>query len=273
MFRRAFLATMSVPSLGWGQASKAQPRIERAWFGPADRVHGHDALGSGSYPGRLHAAIRLHDRQELATLELPDEAAFEDGLVRLVDLDADHAPELLLVRASRDGGAAMSVFGVESRAGAPLLLELARSPSVGTGRWLNPVGAADFDGDGRQEVVAVLTPHIGGVLTLYRYEPPHLTVVAQERNVSNHEYGRPEQQLAAVVTRNGRPAVAIPDQSRRRLRFLEPTPGGAWKSAMPDMAFDEPIQRVEVADGERLQVQAGSRTWSINQTLTRKEAR
>jgi len=39
------------------------------------------------------------------------------------------------------------------------------------------------------------------------------------------------------------------------------------------MAFDEPIQRVEVADGERLQVQAGSRTWSINQTLTRKEPR
>lgn len=60
------------------------------------------------------------------------------------------------------------------------------------GRWLNQVGMADCHGYGQQDVVAVSTPHIGGVLTLYRYQPPHLVPMALERDVSNHVYGQVE---------------------------------------------------------------------------------
>ena len=45
---------------------------------------------------------------------------------------------------------------------------LAESKPIGrANRWLNIVGAADCDGDGKKEIVAVITPHIGGNLTLY----------------------------------------------------------------------------------------------------------
>ncbi|PMR68583.1 hypothetical protein CR158_22340 [Halomonas heilongjiangensis] len=35
-------------------------------------------------------------------------------------------------------------------------------------RWLNPVGVADLSGNGEAEIAAVTTPHIGGVLRVYR---------------------------------------------------------------------------------------------------------
>ena len=261
MFRRTFLASLAAPG-GALAAPPARPVLVRAWWGPADRVHGHDALGTGSYPGRVHGTVREGAREYEVALELPPDAAFEDGLLRLADLDADGSPELVLVTASRTAGAAIVVLGLERRGdGDAMLVEQARSPAVGRGRWLNPVGMADFDGDGRQEVVAVATPHIGGVLTLYRVQPPHLVPIASERNVSNHAYGEREQQLAAVLTRQGRPVVAIPDQGRRRLRFLAPTSHGGWQAVAAEVVFDDPIERVRSADGRRLEVRAGTRSW------------
>jgi len=259
VLRRTFLASLAAPcSLLAGEVPAAPPVIERAWFGPADRSHGHDALGIGRYPGRLYAIVRDSGRQHEVHLDLPVDAAFEDGLIRLADLDADGSPQIVLVAASRSAGAAVTVVGVERRDGAPVLLERARGPSVGPGRWLNPVGMGDFHGDGRQDVVAVTTPHIGGVLTLYRYQRPHLVPVAFERDVSNHVYGEVEQQLAAVTIRDGRRCVAIPNQSRHRLRFLAPTLRGGWVAIASDAVFDHPIQSVRSLEGNRLQVQAGT---------------
>lgn len=164
MFRRSFLASFAAPSsLPASQASADPPVIERAWCGPADRAHGHDALGIGHYPGRVYAVIRDSGRQYEVHLDLADDAAFEDGLIRLADLDADGSPQIVMVVASRLAGAAITVLGVERRDGAPVLLERARSPSVGPGRWLNPVGIADFQGRGQQDVVAVVTPHVGAL--------------------------------------------------------------------------------------------------------------
>ena len=259
MFRRTFLASLAAPcSLLASEALIPPLMIERAWFGPADRAHGHDALGTGRYPGRVYAIVKNSGRRHEVHLALPVDAAFEDGLIRLADLDADGSPQIVLVSASRMAGAAITVLGVERRDGAPVLLERAHGPSVGSRRWLNPVGVGDFHGDGQQDVVAVATPHIGGVLTLYRYQRPHLVPVAHERDVSNHVYGEVEQQLAAVTTRDGRRCVAIPNQSRHRLRFLALTLRGGWVAVAPDAVFDQPIQSVRSVEGNRLLVQAGT---------------
>ncbi len=259
MQRRAFLATLVPPSAAaLAQAAGKRPILRRAWLGEADRRHGHDALGTGSYPGSLHALVEHEGQLTAVRLDLPADAAFEDGLVRRVDLSGRGSDDIVLVAASRLAGAAIVVYGVELHGTRPVLRERARSEAVGRGRWLNPVGFGDFDGDGRLEVVSVSTPHIGGVLTLYRYQPPHLVTLAKTGNVSNHAYGQQEQRLAAVRKRHGRVAVAIPDQSRYRVRTLSVAKDGGWEAVEADVMFESPIDRITPTGASRLEVLAGA---------------
>ncbi len=267
--RRGFLVAVTAATIAPRAMARSGPAshpalagasVRQVWLGTADRRHGHDALGAGAYPGTLHARVEIGGRVHSVRLELPAEGAFEDGLVRTADLDGDGSAEVVVVSATREDGAALTVYGIDASSPAPVLVERARSPSVGRMRWLNPVGVGDFDGDGCLELVSVSTPHIGGVLTLYRYAPPRLVPVAWERDVSNHQLGDPEQGLAAVIMRGGRPTVAVPDQSRRRLRYLVVNGAGQWESAAADTVFEAPIQRVAVLDDGGLQVRAGART-------------
>lgn len=67
-----------------------------------------------------------------------------------------------------------------------------------------------------------------------------------------------------MTTRNGRRCVAIPNQTRHRLRFLAPTLRGDWTGVAPDAVFDYPIQRVRLVEGDRLQVQSGTQHWLLS---------
>ena len=112
-----------------------------------------------------------------------------------------------------------------------MLIELARSPYAGAPfRWLNPVGVADFDGDGRLDIASVTTPHIGGVLTLHHFRPPVLEPYATAMDVSNHRMGALEQRLAAIVEAPGhRPTVIVPDMQLRALHALRWEAPGQWQ--------------------------------------------
>ena len=45
---------------------------------------------------------------------------------------------------------------------------LAQAPAIGLPHpWLNPIGAADFDGNGKTELAVFITPHISGTLQLH----------------------------------------------------------------------------------------------------------
>jgi hypothetical protein len=147
----------------------------------------------------------------------PPDAVIEDRLPRLVKAWGQDA--VLTVQSSASGGAAVLVLGIAGGR----LQPLAGSAPIGTPqRWLNPIGAADFDGDGEVEIAAVVTPHIGGWLTLYRRAAGRLTIVRREPGFSNHAIGTDELGLAAMIDANGDGVVdlAVPGADRRTLRIV-----------------------------------------------------
>lgn len=228
--------------------------IAWAWLGSPTSRYPHDALGSAVHAGSLHVLLVQPDgSQRSLSLELPPNRVFEDRAPRLADLDGDGRDEIVVVESDARLGSSLVVYGLRLGAAArqPVLAQLARGPFIGSAnRWLNPVGVADFDGDGSLDIAAVTTPHIGGVLTLYRYQPPALEPLAQLPGVSNHRIGTVEQQLAAIVdTPRQRPAVILPGAGLRTLHVVRLDGAGQWKDMVAPVALDAPVQRIIALPG------------------------
>lgn len=228
------------------QATSGVRDIAWVWLGSPTSRYPHAALGSTQHAASLHVLPAVANAQ-LQSYTLPLHRVFEDRVPRLADLDGDGRDEIILVEADALQGAALVVYGLRNGA----VTELARGPHAGsTFRWLNPVGVADFDGDGRLDLASVITPHIGGVLTLHHYRPPRLEPYARHTEVSNHRMGELEQQLAVIVAQAGqRPAILIPDMQLMALQALRWDAPGQWTELARPLVLPARAERFTPLDG------------------------
>lgn len=219
--------------------------VRWAWLGSPTTRYDHAALGSNVLAGSLHAmvATRAGSTREVV-YRLPPNRVFEDLVPRLVDLDGDGRDEIMLVESDVTLGSALLVLSVPHADQDWTVM--ARSPFAGTAfRWLNPVGLADFDGDGHPDIASVTTPHIGGVLTLYHFRPPQLIPYAQRRDVSNHRYGEREQHLAVIVARpDKRSVVIVPTLQYGALQALRWTPAGHFDALQEPYRLTAQVRRM-----------------------------
>lgn len=207
--------------------------IAQVWLiAPTDR-YDHGVLGDAIEAGGLRALLRDGTSADLL---LDTDSVFEDLRPRLADLDGDGRDEIIVVRSYLDAGAALSVFGARD---GQLRLLAETSPIGQANRWLNPVGAGDFNGDGRQEFAYVETPHIGGILRIVALEGGRLVEKGVRRGVSNHAIGSRALQLSAVLDFDGDGAddILIPTQGRKSLSIIS-FAGGTFRElasiAAPD---------------------------------------
>ncbi|RDE51150.1 MAG: VCBS repeat-containing protein [Candidatus Accumulibacter meliphilus] len=176
--------------------------------------YGHFALGRPHEYARLTVSTSNGQRH---SLELPEDAVFEDLAPRLVTLAAGEPPELLAIVSQRDSGSRLALIGLRD----DRLVISAQSPPIGTPmRWLNPVGVADLDGDGQAEIAAVTTPHRSGTLRIYRRKGKRLLEVAALAGVSNHVYGSSELAMSLALTIAGQMQLLVPDSTHLRLRII-----------------------------------------------------
>lgn len=180
---------------------------------PVNR-YGHFALGTPHEYARLVATT---DRSRNLELLLPDDEVFEDVAPRLVHLAPEASAELLVIISNRKTGSRLALVRA---AGGTLEISAQASPIGTPRRWLNPVGVADLDGDGRAEIAAVITPHIGGILKVYQRRGAALTEVALLPGFSNHRFGSIEQRLSMPVMIAGRMRLLVPDATRSHLRVI-----------------------------------------------------
>ena len=295
--RQSALPAAAAKRLAESQVAEGSRDIAWAWLTAPTLRYPHKSLGSREHAGAVHVQARLADgRLQDIRYQLPLHRVFEDLVPRLVDLDGDGKDELVLVESDLVRGSALVVLGLRpaskipnspnstnaGKPGAVVLTELARSPFAGGSfLWLNPLGFGDFDGDGRTDLAAVITPHIGGTLTLYHYRPPLLEPFAKAMDVSNHKMGAVEQQLGVVLppkspkslgppgapsSTSERSSIIVPDMTRRALHWLQ---WGAdpqkpatqqWKEMSDLMALPARVERITpVQDGACLLMSDG--TW------------
>jgi hypothetical protein len=156
---------------------------------------------------------------KVSVVEAGSDAVFEDVEPRLADLDRDGTPEILLVKSYRDKGSALAVIG--KRDGAWSVL--AETPPAGEPRsWLALAAVADFEGAGQPGIALVRTPHVQGVLQLWRFEGGKLALRYEAAGYANHVLGSAALDNAAAVDfdGDGRPELVIPTQDRKALAIL-----------------------------------------------------
>lgn len=255
------------------QVVQGQKDILWAWLGSPTARYPHAALGSTVHAASLHVLVSgVSGAPHEVVYHLPLHRVFEDRVPRLADLDADGRDEIILVEADILRGAAVVVLGLHAnpQSGAATkaafsLHEVARSPYAGaTFRWLNPVGVADFDGDGKPDIASVTTPHVGGVLTLYHFRPPRLEAYAKAMDVSNHRMGALEQQLAVTVHRPGsRPTIVVPDMQLGALHALRWDAPGQWTELADPKPLPARVERLTPLAGGACLLLTDASWWRV----------
>ncbi len=189
-------------------------RIADADFAAPVERYGHFALGRPHEYARVTATT---DTGRRLMFELPENEVFEDLAPRIVRLVASEPEEILAIVSNRDSGSRLMMLRL--RAGR---LEIsAQSPPIGTPmRWLNPVGVVDLDGDGHAEIAAVITPHIGGTLKVYRRQGGALVEISALDGFSNHVYRAQELALSLPFLIAGKTRLLVPDSTRLQLRII-----------------------------------------------------
>ncbi len=163
-------------------APVAAETIVGAQYGGPTTTYSHGILGDAIEFTELVIETEDWAHRVRFTITLPADHVFEDIEPRLWDITGDGKPEVVVIETDVALGGSLAVYDEGGKIG--------ETPHIGRpNRWLAPVGAADFDGDGLIEVAFVDRPHLAKVLRIYEWNGVELVLDAELDGLTNHRIG------------------------------------------------------------------------------------
>ncbi len=167
---------------GASSAAASEEIIEARFSEPTTR-YTHGVLGDDVEYGALELRVETRGSDNVRTIRLPQDRVFEDLSPRLVDMDSDGTPEVVVVESHAQLGAQLAIYDASGT-------KIAATPHIGTRfRWLAPIGAADLDGDGYTEIAYIDRPHLAKTLRIWRFKEGALAEIASLPGLTNHRIG------------------------------------------------------------------------------------
>ena len=185
--------------------------------GPDSTRYDHGILGDRIEATRV-LWLERHELTVLRDMALPAPYVFEDIAPRPVAV-ADGIG--LLTMRSGGAGTQLALVTVDPTNSHALRIAALGEPVGGPHRWLAPTT------DGRR-MLAVHTPHIGGVLNEYRRDGERLVRTVVVDDVANHHIGTRAIDLSVWIGS----LLVVPDQAGRRLRVFDGAKGWAERAAI-----------------------------------------
>jgi hypothetical protein len=148
-------------------------------------------------------------------IDLAGDEVFEGMSPIWADVDGDGVEDLITTVSSEANGAQIRVYRATDGS------LMTSGPAIGQGgRWRHQLAWGAFGPNGENELVEVLTPHIGGVVGFYRYDGADtLNIVATLEGYTSHviESRNLDMAVAGDFNGDGQPEIVIPNQTRTTL--------------------------------------------------------
>ena len=199
-----------------GQAADATPPnvILAAEYTEPTTRYDHGILGDAVEWGALKITVDMcagcaNRMVRDFVIRLPETRVFEDVAPRVVDLDGEGSPDVIVVESDHKLGARLAIYNESGL--------VAATEFIGRrNRWLAPIGAADLDGDGQVEIAYIDRPHLVKALRVFRYNDGALTEIASLDGLTNHRIG--ERDIGGGIrTCNGMPEMIVASHDWRRV--------------------------------------------------------
>jgi hypothetical protein len=207
----------------------ADPDGDRAYvLGGATGRYAHAVLGDATEAGEL-VVLDLDGGLAVERRTAIPAPAVVEGIAPLLGRLADD--RVLVTVSDRERGARPVAYDRNGR-------RVAAGEAIGGGfRWRHQLAVAPFGPDGRRELAAVRTPHIGGTAEFYRERGGRLERVATLSGYSSHAIGSRNLDggLAGDFDGDGRVELLVPTDERSTLAAVCRSRDGAaepWRLAL-----------------------------------------
>jgi hypothetical protein len=189
--------------------------------------YGHGVLGDAIEGGAIslvEAGLTVDAAPRvLPSIPVPAPAVVEGLSPIWADLTGDGRKEIVATVSDGAQGARIVAWNEGGT-------QIAAGPAIGRGnRWRHQIAVAPFGPQGEIELVAVLTPHIGGVVEFYRLEGEALRIVASVGGYTSHRIGSRnlDQAVACDANGDGQVELVLPNQRMDALGGIQRTGDGA----------------------------------------------